>query len=99
MLSHYCPPPIVFTLPCLSCNSLRKHSLPVGRRWPRIGFIVVQTDSPFQAVWCRRMVGLTEKIFAPVHFSLACRSDSCILPMRTRVISRSDRQRNGKREC
>src|SRR6266481_6264153 len=38
------------------------------------------------------------KKFAQVHFFLACRSDSCILRMRTRVISRSDRQRSGKRE-
>src|SRR5216683_778976 len=90
MLSHYYPPPIVFTLPCLSCNSLRKHSLPVGRRWPRIGFIVVQTDSPFQAVWCRRMVGQIEKNSAWVHFFLACRSDSCILRMRTRVVFKCD---------
>src|SRR5260370_21194646 len=70
MLSHYCPPPIVFTLPCLSCNSLREHSLPVGRRWPRIGFIVVQTDSPFKSCGTEEPLARQKKILLRCIFSL-----------------------------
>src|SRR6267154_1709519 len=70
MLSHYCPPPIAFTLPCLSCNSLREHSLPVGRRWSGIGFIVVQTDSPFKSCPCKRTLGRTKNFLLRCIFSL-----------------------------
>src|SRR5260370_17576457 len=70
MLSHYCPPPIVFTLPCLFCNSLREHSLPVGRRWPRIGFIVVQTDSPFKSCGTEERLARQKKILLMCIFSL-----------------------------
>lgn len=36
--------------------------------------------------------GRQEKIFAQAHFFLACRGDSCMLRMRTRVIFRCDRR-------
>src|SRR5947207_14162364 len=39
MLSHYRPPPVVFTF--LACQEIaaEKHPLRMGRRWHRIGFI------------------------------------------------------------
>jgi hypothetical protein len=39
MLSHYCPPTVVFSCPACLELALGNHPLCMGRRWFRIGFI------------------------------------------------------------